>query len=66
MGTHRTTLPGVGVQYDYTTETGQHISVVVHHDGRRFIGFYDQDDPDSCRPLRTPDSTGGHRARAPH
>lgn len=49
MGTHRTTLPGVGVQYDYTTESGQHISVVVHHDGRRFIGFYERDDPDSCQ-----------------
>ncbi|MEW2487500.1 TrkA C-terminal domain-containing protein [Streptomyces sp. NPDC048411] len=49
MGTHRTTLPGVGVQYDYITESGQHISVVVHHDGRRFIGFYERDDPDSCQ-----------------
>ncbi|GAA1506130.1 TrkA C-terminal domain-containing protein [Streptomyces albidochromogenes] len=48
MGTRRTTLPGVGTQYDFTTEDGQHISVVVHKDGRRFIGFYDRDDPDAC------------------
>ncbi|MGX1882248.1 cation:proton antiporter regulatory subunit [Streptomyces sp. NPDC055287] len=48
MGTRRTTLPGVGTQYDFTTELGQHISVVVHKDGRRFIGFYDRDDPDAC------------------
>lgn len=48
MGTRRTTLPGVGTQYDFTTEDGQHISVVVHSDGRRFIGFYDRDDPDAC------------------
>ncbi|OEJ52568.1 cation:proton antiporter regulatory subunit [Streptomyces agglomeratus] len=48
MGTRRTTLPGVGTQYDFTTEDGQHISVVVHTDGRRFIGFYDRDDPDAC------------------
>lgn len=49
MGTRRTTLPGVGTQYDFTTHAGQHLSVVVHQDGRRFIGFYSQDDPDSCQ-----------------
>ncbi|HET6859972.1 MAG TPA: TrkA C-terminal domain-containing protein [Streptomyces sp.] len=49
MGTRRTTLPGVGTQYDFVTDDGQHISVVVHHDGRRFIGFYDRDDPDACK-----------------
>ncbi|MCP9956719.1 MULTISPECIES: cation:proton antiporter regulatory subunit [Streptomyces] len=48
MGTRRTTLPGVGTQYDFTTEDGRHLSVVVHHDGRRFLGFYDPDDPDTC------------------
>ncbi|MFI0978172.1 cation:proton antiporter regulatory subunit [Streptomyces sp. NPDC021093] len=49
MGTRRSTLPGIGTQYDFTTEGGRHLSVVVHHDGRRFIGFYDQDDPDACQ-----------------
>ncbi|MBB5937090.1 cation:proton antiporter regulatory subunit [Streptomyces zagrosensis] len=49
MGTRRTTLPGVGTQYDFTTHAGQHLSVVVHQDGRRFIGFYSDDDPDSCQ-----------------
>ncbi|MEU9981578.1 TrkA C-terminal domain-containing protein [Streptomyces sp. NPDC050856] len=49
MGTRRTQLPGVGTQYDFTTEAGQHISVVVHHDGRRFLGFYRADDPDTCQ-----------------
>jgi TrkA domain protein len=49
MGTRRTTLPGVGTQYDVTTHSGRHISVVVHHDGRRFLGFYGADDPDSCQ-----------------
>jgi TrkA domain protein len=49
MGTRRTSLPGVGTQYDFTTEEGRHISVVVHHDGRRFLGFYDAEDPDACR-----------------
>lgn len=46
---HRTTLPGVGIQYDVTTGDGHHLSVVAHNDGRRFIGLYDRDDPDTCR-----------------
>lgn len=48
MGTRRIPLPGVGTQYDLTTESGGHLSVVVHHDGRRFLGVYRSDDPDSC------------------
>ncbi|WP_267242452.1 cation:proton antiporter regulatory subunit [Streptomyces sp. PR69] len=48
MTTRRVSLPGVGVQYDFTTEHGRRLSVVVHSDGRRFLGFYDADDPDSC------------------
>ncbi|MFI5803542.1 cation:proton antiporter regulatory subunit [Streptomyces sp. NPDC051561] len=51
MGTRRSTLPGIGTQYDYTTEGGRHVSVVVHDDGRRFIGFYSQEDPDACQTL---------------
>ncbi|UGY90355.1 cation:proton antiporter regulatory subunit [Streptomyces gobiensis] len=49
MTTRRTSLPGVGTQYDISTRAGRHISVVVHLDGRRFIGFYDPEDPDVCR-----------------
>lgn len=48
MGTRRTSLPGDGTQYDFTTETGRHISVVVHNDGRHFLGFYDANAPDAC------------------
>lgn len=48
MGTRRTSLPGVGTQYDFTTESGRHLSVVIHQDGRRFLGFYSADDPDAC------------------
>ncbi|MGA4797522.1 cation:proton antiporter regulatory subunit [Streptomyces lavendulocolor] len=61
MGTRRTPLPGVGTQFDFTTEAGQHISVVVHHDGRRFLGFYRADDPDTCQasvPLTPEEATG--------
>ncbi|MFE7135215.1 cation:proton antiporter regulatory subunit [Streptomyces sp. NPDC057638] len=60
MGTRRTSLPGVGTQYDFTTEEGRHISVVVHHDGRRFLGFYDAEDPDACQlavPLTAEEAT---------
>ncbi|GAB3110719.1 TrkA C-terminal domain-containing protein [Streptomyces calidiresistens] len=49
MTTRRTPLPGVGVQYDLLTRAGRHIAVVVHDDGRRFIGFYSPDDPDACQ-----------------
>ncbi|MGK5530607.1 cation:proton antiporter regulatory subunit [Streptomyces sp. URMC 129] len=49
MVTRRTPLPGVGTQYDIATKDGRHISVVVHEDGRRFLGFYDPDDPDACQ-----------------
>ena len=49
MSKRRTHLPGVGDQYDVTTHSGGHLSVVVHQDGRRFIGFYDPEDPDTCQ-----------------
>ncbi|MEE1938250.1 TrkA C-terminal domain-containing protein [Streptomyces sp. TRM 70361] len=49
MSMKRTPLPGVGVQYDVTTRSGRHLSVVVHQDGRRFLGFYAADDPDTCQ-----------------
>lgn len=44
----RTSLPGVGTRYDLTTGGGNHVSVVVHQDGRRFLGFHDPDDDDNC------------------
>ncbi|WP_165990048.1 cation:proton antiporter regulatory subunit [Streptomyces sp. YIM 98790] len=49
MGTRRTPLPGVGIRYEIETRAGQWLAVVVHDDGRRFIGFYDPEDPDTCR-----------------
>ncbi|MFP8963121.1 cation:proton antiporter regulatory subunit [Streptomyces nanhaiensis] len=49
MSMKRTPLPGVGVQYDVTTRSGRHLSVVAHQDGRRFLGFYDPEDPDTCQ-----------------
>jgi TrkA domain protein len=45
----RTTLPGIGTRYDLITDGGKHVSVVVHTDGRRFLGFHDPEDDDSCQ-----------------
>jgi TrkA domain protein len=46
-----TKLPGVGVRHEFTTENGDDIGVLVHHDGRREILVYDSDDPDKCSTL---------------
>jgi TrkA domain protein len=46
-----TKLPGVGVRHEFTTEDGDDIGVLVHHDGRREIMIYDSDDPDKCSTL---------------
>ena len=46
-----TKLPGVGVRHEFTTEDGEDIGVLVHHDGRREILVYDSDDPDACSSL---------------
>lgn len=43
-----TKLPGVGVRHEFTTERGENLGVLVHHDGRRDVLVYDADDPDAC------------------
>jgi TrkA domain protein len=45
----RTSLPGVGVRYDFVTRAGERIGVLVHRTGRREILVYDSEDRDSCR-----------------
>jgi TrkA domain protein len=47
--TRKVALPGVGTRVDLDTETGHHVSVVVHLDGRRTIGIHDPEDEDSCK-----------------
>ena len=47
QGYVRYPLPGVGTHYDIASRDGRHISVVTHEDGRRFIGFFDPEDPDA-------------------
>jgi TrkA domain protein len=46
---NETHLPGVGIRHDFATEEGESLGVIVHHNGRRDLLVYDQDDPDSCR-----------------
>jgi TrkA domain protein len=43
-----TPLPGIGVQYDFVTAEGQHLSVIAHRDGSRSLNGYRTDDPDAC------------------
>jgi len=43
-----TELPGAGVRYDFTTNAGDPIGVLVHRSGRRDIFVYSSDDPDAC------------------
>lgn len=44
-----TRLPGLGVRYEFTTEAGDHLGVVVRRDGRRELVLYDPEDPDAGR-----------------
>ena len=43
-----TTLPGVGVRYDFVTSEGVRIGVLVHRTGRRDLLVYSPVDPDAC------------------
>lgn len=43
-----TPLPGIGVRYDFDSEAGRRIGVLVHRDGRREMLVYREDDVDSC------------------
>jgi len=42
-------IPGVGVRFEFTTASGDHIGVIVRRDARRDMLLYDERDPDSCR-----------------
>lgn len=49
MDIFETKLPGVGMRYEFTTEAGDRVGVVVRRDGKRDVAIYDRVDPDSCR-----------------
>jgi TrkA domain protein len=44
----RTALPGIGLQYVFTTGRGRRVGVVSHHTGRRDLVVYDTRDPDTA------------------
>lgn len=43
------TLPGVGVRYTFEAESGQRVSVLLHHSGHREVYVSDAADPDRSR-----------------
>lgn len=43
-----TELPGFGVRYEFTTDRGRQVGVLVHRSGRRDLLVYDERDPDTC------------------
>lgn len=49
MEIFETPLPGIGMRYEFTSEAGDNVGVVVRRDGKRDIALYDREDPDSCR-----------------
>lgn len=48
MDIFETSLPGVGVRYEFDTEDGRKLGVLVRRDGRRELLIYSVDDSDSC------------------
>lgn len=49
MEIFETPLPGIGVRYEFTSELGDHIGVVVRRDGKRDVALYDRQDRDACK-----------------
>lgn len=49
MEIYETPLPGIGVRYEFTSESGDHVGVVLRRDGKRDVALYDRQDPDSCK-----------------
>lgn len=43
-----TSLPGIGVRYEFDTENGRRVGVMVHRDSQRDVLLYREDDLDSC------------------
>jgi TrkA domain protein len=43
-----TKLPGIGVRYEFTTEEGTRVGVLVHRSGQRDLLVYSDRDPSEC------------------
>jgi TrkA domain protein len=44
-----TRLPGVGLQFEFTTQAGERVGVISRHSGRREFLLFDDRDPDAVR-----------------
>ena len=57
---NQTPLPGVGVRYDFTTKSGDHVGIIHHHTHRYDLLVYDKLDPDSCTTALRLEEEDGH------
>jgi TrkA domain protein len=48
MEIFETSLPGIGIRYEFNTSRARRVGVLVHRDGRRELLVYCKDDEDSC------------------
>jgi TrkA domain protein len=48
MEIFETSLPGIGIRYEFNTSRGRRVGVLVHRDGHRELLVYCKDDEDSC------------------
>ena len=51
MEIFETSLPGVGVRYEFDTDRGRKVGVLVHRDGQRELLIYSEQDCDSCNDI---------------
>lgn len=51
MEIFETSLPGVGVRYEFDTSHGRKVGVLVHRDGQRELLIYSEHDCDSCNDI---------------
>jgi TrkA domain protein len=56
----QTTLPGVGIRYDFETKLGDRIGVIAHHAGHYDFLLYDRLDPDTCSNVLPLDADDAH------
>lgn len=52
-----TSLPGVGIRYDFETDDGIRVAVIHHRTGLRDLVVYDTDDPDAARKVLSLDES---------
>ena len=59
-----TELPGVGTKFDFATELGERVGVLVHRGGDREVLHYSKADPDACSvAMRLTEDEAGVMAR---